>query len=176
MIQLTKKNALALAFSMVVMAGCSSTDTQEGAGDVTPVDQSAGGETYGADSGAAVNAAELAEQQAAAMRKITTFYFDFDKSEIKPEARDALLAHATYLAANGSANVRLEGHADERGTKEYNIALGDRRAQAVERFLVVNGVGRGQIETVSYGEERPAAVGHEEGSWSQNRRVEVIYK
>ncbi|MEC7431964.1 MAG: peptidoglycan-associated lipoprotein Pal, partial [Pseudomonadota bacterium] len=107
---------------------------------------------------------------------ITTFYFDFDTSEIKPDARDVLVAHARYLANNPRQQVRLEGHADERGTKEYNLALGERRANAVQRFLIVNGASRGQIETVSYGEEKPAVRGSTESAWAQNRRVELVFQ
>ncbi|NIW86610.1 MAG: peptidoglycan-associated lipoprotein Pal [Gammaproteobacteria bacterium] len=103
-------------------------------------------------------------------------YFDFDKSEIKPEYRDIVEAHARYLANNPSATVTLEGHADERGTREYNIALGDRRAGAVQRLMSVLGASGQQVRTVSYGEERPAADGHGERAWSKNRRVEIIYR
>jgi peptidoglycan-associated lipoprotein len=118
--------------------------------------------------------AEAAEAEA--MRQITTFYFDFDTAEIKQEARDVLVAHARYLEANPDQDVRIEGHADERGTKEYNLALGERRANAVQRFLVVNGASRGQTETVSYGEEKPAVMGSSESDWAQNRRVELIFE
>lgn len=181
---------LALLVAMGVMAGCSSTATQdEGYGsDVSAVDQEGGSEVYGGegsdgvtsgtmtDEERAAQAERASQQEQAAMRKITTFYFDFDTSEIKPEARDVLIAHAQYLANNPNASVRLEGHGDERGTKEYNLALGERRAMAVERFLVVNGASRDQIETVSYGEEKPAAMGSSESAYAQNRRVELIYQ
>lgn len=102
-------------------------------------------------------------------------YFDFDKSEIKDDFRAVIQAHAEYLANNPNASVTLEGHADERGTREYNIALGERRANAVQRMLTLQGAAVGQIRVVSYGEERPAALGHDEESWSLNRRVEFIY-
>ncbi len=102
-------------------------------------------------------------------------YFDFDKSEIKGEFRDIIQAHAEYLANNPSASLTLEGHCDERGTREYNIALGDRRANAVQRMLTVQGAAASQIRTVSYGEERPAALGHDGDAWSLNRRAEFIY-
>ncbi len=103
-------------------------------------------------------------------------YFEFDKSEIKPEYREIVEAHARYLASNPNATITLEGHADERGTREYNIALGDRRADAVQRLMSVLGVSGQQVRTVSYGEERPAANGHGENAWSKNRRVEIIYR
>ena len=107
------------------------------------------------------------------MLAIKIFYFDFDQSELKPEAREALVYHANYLKANPTASIRLEGHADERGTREYNLALGERRAQAVERYLIVQGVSSNQIETISYGEEMPAATGSTEASYARNRRVEM---
>jgi peptidoglycan-associated lipoprotein len=103
-------------------------------------------------------------------------YFDFDKSNIKDEFRDIIGAHAAYLAEHPGARVTLEGHADERGTREYNMALGERRANAVSKFLMLQGAAGSQIEVVSYGEERPVAFGHDEESWSLNRRVEIIYK
>jgi len=103
-------------------------------------------------------------------------YFDFDKSDIKGEFRDLIAAHATYLADHPSASITLEGHCDERGSREYNMALGERRANAVRKFLMVQGASASQIETISYGEERPVAFGHDEASWKLNRRAEIIYK
>jgi peptidoglycan-associated lipoprotein len=102
-------------------------------------------------------------------------YFDFDRSEIKQEHLAQLEAHARFLVLNPTVKARLEGHCDERGTREYNIGLGDRRAQAVRRLMMFQGVQASQLVTVSYGEERPAADGHDEGAWAQNRRVELVY-
>ena len=104
-----------------------------------------------------------------------TVYFDFDSSEIKGEGTDIVAAHAKYLAKNGGMKIRLEGHTDERGSREYNIGLGERRAQAVRRALLLQGAAEGQISTVSYGEERPAAAGSDEAAWAKNRRVEIVY-
>ncbi len=103
-------------------------------------------------------------------------YFEFDSSEVRAADRELLTNHATYMAQNANVRVVLEGHADERGSREYNIGLGDRRAQAVRRMLELQGVGAQQISTVSYGEEKPAVDGHDESAWSQNRRVELIYQ
>jgi len=103
-------------------------------------------------------------------------YFAFDSNTVPAAAFETLRAHATYLKNNANAKIRLEGHADERGTKEYNLALGERRANAVQRFLIVNGASRGQIETVSYGEEKPAVRGSTESAWAQNRRVELVFQ
>jgi len=102
-------------------------------------------------------------------------YFDFDSAVLQGKGVDIVAAHAKYLAANPQARVRLEGNTDERGSREYNIGLGDRRAQAVRRAMLLQGVSEGQLTTVSYGEERPADPGHDEAAWSKNRRVEIVY-
>jgi peptidoglycan-associated lipoprotein len=109
---------------------------------------------------------------AAAQRII---YFDFDSSDIRNEFVDVIGAHARYLAGNATVRVRLEGHTDERGSREYNITLGERRSQTVKRALMLQGVQEAQIATVSYGEERPAAAGSDDAAWSKNRRVEIVY-
>lgn len=102
-------------------------------------------------------------------------YFDFDSSEIRPEFVPLIAAHAHAMAANASIHVRLEGHTDERGSPEYNIGLGERRAQNVRRALLLQGVAESQVATVSYGEERPVAAGQTEEDWAKNRRVEFVY-
>jgi len=102
-------------------------------------------------------------------------YFDFDRSEIRPEYAALIDSHAKYLAGSGAVKIRVEGHTDERGSREYNIALAERRAQAVRRALMLQGAGDAQLTTVSYGEERPAAVGSDEASYEKNRRVELVY-
>lgn len=102
-------------------------------------------------------------------------YFGFDESSVPAAAFETLRAHATYLKSNSGAKLRLEGHGDERGTREYNVALGERRALAVEKFLRVQGVSSSQLETVSYGEEKPAAYGQDAMSWAKNRRVQLNY-
>ena len=117
---------------------------------------------------------EAAGPQAGLLAK-RTVYFDFDSSEIKGEGTDIVAAHAKYLAVNPGTRVRLEGHTDERGSREYNIGLGERRAQSVRRALLLQGASDAQISTVSYGEERPAVAGHDEAAWAKNRRVEIVY-
>jgi peptidoglycan-associated lipoprotein len=114
-----------------------------------------------------------AEGTGALARKI--IYFDFDKSEIKPEYADIVTAAAKNLTGNPTMKLKLEGNTDERGTREYNIGLGERRAQAVRRALMLQGVAESQVTTVSFGAERPAAEGDDEAAWSKNRRVEVVY-
>ena len=102
-------------------------------------------------------------------------YFEFDSSAIADSYMPLLKAHGEYLSANGGTSITVEGHADERGTREYNIALGERRADAVRRVLLANGASPNQIKVVSYGEERPAVLGHDESAWSKNRRAELMY-
>ena len=104
-----------------------------------------------------------------------TIYFDFDKSAVKPEYRDIVAAHAAYAAAHGSARITLEGHADERGTREYNLGLGERRGNAVSGVMSASGTRGNQLETVSYGEERPVCRVSDESCWERNRRVEIVY-
>ena len=166
MLKLGKFAALSLALAVAV--GCSSKGGDaSGQGQGTDgYDPNAG---YGSNAGS-VDGSMSAEE--AALRAITTFYFEFDSSDLKPEAMRALDVHGRDLQQNGS-RVVLEGHTDERGTREYNMALGERRAQAVQRYLVLQGVSPAQLELVSYGEERPVATGSNEGSWEQNRRVEL---
>jgi len=115
---------------------------------------------------------EIKSSDLTSERKI---YFDFDRSEIKPEFRAIVESHAQYLMANPSATVAIEGHCDERGTREYNMALGERRAHSVLQMLTLLGVSKSQIRTVSYGEERPDVEGHEESSWQWNRRAVFVY-
>ena len=102
-------------------------------------------------------------------------YFDYDKADVRDDGRELVTKHSAFLSANPAQKVRLEGHADERGSREYNIGLGERRGQAVRRLMLFQGVKDGQIETVSYGEERPAVEGHDESAWAKNRRVELVY-
>jgi peptidoglycan-associated lipoprotein len=130
---------------------------------------STSGKPYGAD--AAANGRGLGD--AAGLRSI--IYFDFDKSDIKPEFLDVVSANARNLTNHPNLRVKLEGNTDERGTREYNIGLGERRAQAVRRALLLQGVADSQISTVSFGAERPAAEGDDEAAWSKNRRVELVY-
>jgi len=161
-IKFGKAAALVVAFGVVV--GCSSK-----CGDTSgAVDPNAG---YGAGSnGAGMDNGMNSEE--AALRAITTFYFEYDSSELKPEAMRALDVHAKDLKSAGN-RVVLEGHTDERGTREYNMALGERRAASVQRYLVLQGVSPAQLELVSYGEEKPAAMGSSEEAMAQNRRVEL---
>ena len=105
----------------------------------------------------------------------TVIYFDFDSSEVRAQDQDLVAGHAISLSENSYTSVRLEGHADERGSREYNIGLGERRAQAIRQMLMIQGVGAAQIQTVSFGEERPDSMGSSESDYAMNRRVEIKY-
>jgi peptidoglycan-associated lipoprotein len=123
-----------------------------------------------------IDAAGSARQQAlAALQTRSVIYFDYDSSEIRSADLEVVAAHAAYLAKYPDATLRLEGHTDERGSREYNIGLGERRSQAVRRALQLQGVAEAQLTTVSYGEERPAAAGSDEAAYAQNRRVELVH-
>ena len=157
-----------LAFAM---AGCSSPtvpdpDPTETAGDTTDTD--------GYDDGG-MGDGEAVDYDPSAGELTNIIYFEFDSSELRAEDTDVVARHATQLGQNSSIRVRLEGHADERGSREYNIGLGERRAQTVRRMLLIQGASAAQVSTVSFGEERPAAEGSDEGAYAQNRRVEIIY-
>jgi peptidoglycan-associated lipoprotein len=103
-------------------------------------------------------------------------YYDFDRADVKPEFRPTIEAHARYLRDNADAHVTIEGNGDERGSREYNLALGQKRAEAVQRMMRLSGAADGQIEAVSFGEEKPKALGHDEASWAENRRSDVVYQ
>lgn len=120
----------------------------------------------------------FARKNAAALTalNIQNIYFDYDRSNIRPDAREILKADAEIFAQNSASAIVVEGHCDERGTAEYNMALGERRAQEVKNYLVNLGIAASRIETISYGEERPADPGTGEASWAQNRRAEFLLK
>jgi peptidoglycan-associated lipoprotein len=118
-------------------------------------------------------AAQKAELLATIQREVV--YFDFDQSDVKSEFYRTIKANADYMALEPTAKVTLKGHCDERGTREYNVALGERRANAVKRALVAEGVSPSRINVISYGEESPAVEGHSEAAWAKNRRAEFSY-
>lgn len=155
MITKALKQGLTLAVVMSFLVGCSSSDSNKGNENVT--------------TGAATTTETTSQETLS-----NVVYFDFDQYALTAESRAVLLAHADKLKG-ASVAVRLEGHADERGSREYNMALGEKRANAVRDFLVTQGVNGSSLEVVSFGEEQPAATGSDEASWAQNRRVEVKY-
>ena len=163
-------STVVLMAAFTLLAGCKSKPPEAPPTQTTPTDSTAGVDDATAnidDTDAAGPAGEMLSKR--------VIYFDFDNAEIRPEFREIVAAHAASLAKSPNMKVRLEGHADERGSREYNIGLGERRSQSVRRALMLQGVGDGQIVTVSYGEERPAESGSDEAAWAKNRRVELVY-
>jgi len=157
--------------------GGSSTSTVDGGSDgadASGLDGAGGGDGTAIVDSSPMTVMEQLEQTEGALSN-RTIYFEFDSAKLTSESIDILETHGNFVAGNGEVSVRLEGHADERGSREYNIALGDRRAQSVRRVLLFQGASSDQVETVSYGEEKPAVSGHDEEAWGKNRRVELIY-
>jgi peptidoglycan-associated lipoprotein len=159
--------------------GQSQTDGTMTGGDTSGGASASGVEGGGDDGTTAIavedmSPAEILEQTDGPLSD-RTIYFEFDSASLTDESIAILERHGNFIAANGEVRVRLEGHADERGSREYNIGLGDRRAQSVRRVLLFQGAATNQVDTVSYGEERPVDSGHDEQAWARNRRVELIY-
>ena len=117
-----------------------------------------------------------AEPSKTVQDQLADVFFDYDSANLSDAARGTLDANGKVLSDNASTNITIEGHCDERGTVEYNLALGDRRAAAAKDYLVRYGVGTGRIQTISYGEERPFATGGDEASWAQNRRAHFVVR
>lgn len=180
-----------LAAALIALQGCSGGAVRDGA-DVPVEERSVGAEGATDGTGAETGGVETGTAQVGAgtfegrpinealsdpnsILSTRVFYFDFNSSELSAADQEALAAHARLLSANPSISVVLEGHADERGSREYNLALGERRAKAIERVLSLQGVGPEQIQVISFGEERPVALGHDEEAWRLNRRVELLY-
>ncbi len=166
-----------VAMMLLLLQGCTGEAVRDGDG--APVDeQSVGAETGTAQVGSGTfegrPIAEVLNDPGSALSQ-RVFYFDFNSSELSDADREALSTHARLLSTNSNVAVVLEGHADERGSREYNLALGERRAKAIERVLNLQGVDREQIQVISFGEERPVALGHDEQAWRLNRRVELLY-
>lgn len=156
---------LALA---AVATGCSSTGDKNANGSAEAVKPT----TTSQGSAAAAPSGKTSVTTPASTQSIV--YFDFDSSDLKPESQVVVAAWAKYLTANPTAKAQLQGNTDERGTREYNLALGERRSAAVSSALQSAGVAASQVELTSNGEEKPVALGHDEASWSQNRRVEIV--
>lgn len=166
---------LTLLFAAVFIVACSSNDTKETEDTSTAsAQQMAEDARLAAEQAAADAEASSAVQQLedAAASVGNIFYFEYDSATLTASARAALDAHIALLGTN-DRSVRLEGHTDERGTREYNLALGERRANAVRDYMAGSGIASHRVETVSYGEEQPIAYGSGESNWTQNRRVEL---
>ncbi len=175
----------ALVITAVVFAGCGTAGKkgEEEQGPATVEDRGIGADemeqidararSQGVDDTASFQGSPLDDPTSDL--SVRVIYFDYDSSAVKEEFRTVIEAHANYLATNTSTAITLEGHADERGSREYNLALAERRALSVRRQMVLLGASAAQIRTVSYGEERPVEEGHDERSYAVNRRVEIIY-
>lgn len=160
---------LALLAAAVLVAGCSSAPEENKGG------SGSGGAAASSSSSAPAAAAQPAGPRPGSQEELVAtvgdrVFFDYDKSVVKPEGRTVLNRQAAWLKQYGSVSVTIEGHCDERGTREYNLALGERRANAVKDYLVSQGISASRIKTISYGKERPVALGSNEAAWSQNRR------
>lgn len=162
-----------LIVGFVALAGCASTSVPDP--DPDPVDTTSSGDASTGGYDDSYDDMQGVSDDSAVGELANVIYFAFDSSEVSNEDTDTIAGHATVMSGNMRINVRLEGHADERGSREYNIGLGERRAQAVRRLLLLQGVSAGQISTVSFGEERPHATGSSESAYAQNRRVEIAY-
>lgn len=188
-----KKSALAFAISAAILSGCSTTEEKQdglleselNAENNAVTSGLANGESV---SGEAFNSNALGNEVTGvsrlgpeftdptnALSKLTV-YFMYDSSQIQQDFIPVVAAHAQYLLSHPNQRVILEGHADERGSREYNIALGEQRAKSVYRMMKVQGVSDSQLEVVSYGEEKPSAEGMDEASWQLNRRTEIAYQ
>jgi len=158
---LKHKLLLSMLFAAVLgLAGCASDPAVTKNGDGT---------------GATTGAGKMDPARMKQLLVKRTVYFEFDSSTLVGENLEIVQAHGQHLAANPKTKVAFEGHGDERGTREYNLALGERRAQSVERVMRALGVGSDRVKIVSYGEEKPVANGHDEAAWRLNRRVEIVY-
>jgi peptidoglycan-associated lipoprotein len=166
-------NILALIASVALVAACETAPEESaassGAGANKPVVHNWG--TYSNPSTAPMKAGPAAGSQEDLVANVgDRVFFDFDKYNLAPDARATLAKQATWLTRYSSVTVRVEGHADERGTRDYNLALGERRANSVKDYLITLGINAGRITTISYGKERPVALGSNEQAWGQNRR------
>lgn len=186
-----KKTIVAFAVSSLILSGCTSTDEEEISllDEVPAIDSEMDASTTSYSDGSLLEGEEFgnnvtidAEGLGPEFSDPTNplskgiIYFKYDSSEIKPEFVRVVAAHSKYLQSNPSKQAILEGHADERGSREYNIALGEQRAKSIYRMMKMQGVTSHQLEVVSYGEEKPLVGGMDEGSWQQNRRVEIDYQ
>lgn len=170
-------HVLAVALLALGLVACQKPKQTKPAEQPPAAAETGGAKTSGlGETGTGKGTALTAQQQAlAALKTQNVVYFAYDSSEIPSQYLPVVAANAAYLVKYPTARVRLEGHTDERGSREYNIGLGERRAQIVRKALLAQGVADAQITTVSYGEERPAVPGHDEAAYAKNRRVEFAY-
>ena len=156
---------LGLMAALLIVAGCE-----------TPAEETTTTETTTTEATPAPAAPTMSAQEDLVINVGDRVFFDFDKSDLRPDAIDTLNRQSDWMKTNGSVTVAIEGHCDERGTREYNLALGDRRGASAKQYLESMGVSGGRMETVSYGKERPAVLGSNEAAWAQNRRAVMVVK
>jgi peptidoglycan-associated lipoprotein len=173
-----KNVALYLAIA-VIAAGCASKETKT---DAPVTDRSSGvSQPSGTASGSTSTPAQQPSIAGNPLRDPSNIlskrsvFFDYDSNAVKDEYRGLVQAHSRYLGDKRDSKIRIEGNCDERGSREYNLALGQRRAESVKKMMSVLGVSDGRIETISFGEEKPMSPGHDEQAWSQNRRADIKY-
>ena len=173
-----KNLALYLAIAAIA-AGCSSTETKQD----TPVTDRSAGVTQPTPANPPSTTRTTPQQPVSGnplrdpsnILSKRSVFFDFDSNSVKDEYRGLVQAHSRYMGDKSDSKIRIEGNCDERGSREYNLALGQRRAESVKKMMTVLGVTDGRIETISYGEEKPMSQGHDESAWAQNRRADIKY-
>ena len=180
------RNYLWIALIAAALAGCSTTPTTEAPVDDRSATAGAGAGSTGAQTGGTTGSGVTGSAVGTGaganplrdpnnILSKRSVYFDFDSFVVKDEYRPLVEAHARYLQSHRNARMTVQGNTDERGSREYNIALGQKRADAVKRMMVLLGAGDTQIETTSFGEERPKNPGHDESAWAENRRDDIVY-
>jgi peptidoglycan-associated lipoprotein len=176
------QKVLICALCALLLTGCQSTTTKDAGAPVeerNPATDAAGATTTGTSStgvsGSAAGGARSPLRDPSSPLSKRIVYFDFDSYVVKDEFKPMIEAHGRYLQANRNARTTVRGSTDERGSREYNIALGQRRADALKKLLILYGATEIQIETVSFGKEKPVREGHDEASWAENRRDEIVY-
>ena len=174
------RNFLFAAFIALAVAGCQSTPTTDTAAPVEDKSATATtpGATTGGTTGTGVSGTSGTSNPLRDPNNILSkrsVYFDFDSYVVRDEFKPLVEAHGRYLQSNRNARMTIQGNADERGSHEYNLALGQRRADSVKRMMVLLGAGDGQVETVSFGKEKPRNSGHDEVAWAENRRDDMVY-
>ena len=170
------KKLLIPALLTALIVGCSTTPLPDEGG--APVDTRTGGSGVAPVVAGGLDARglprELSDPKSILSKR--SIYFDLDKYDVKPEFQDLVAAHAKYLVANRGFKVLIQGNTDERGSREYNLSLGQKRSDAVKRSLIMLGAKEDQVESVSLGEEKPKNAGHDESAWSENRRADILYR
>ena len=163
------------SFAIAVLAGCASQSTPESSPAPAPA-PSANASTPSVRSSSSASISGTPTRTSYAMPAARSVYYEFDRAEIKSEGVKTIEANAQYLRAHPEVKVKVEGNADERGSREYNLALGQRRADAVSKRMAILGIPTDRIEAVSFGKEKPKVTGHDESAWSENRRSDIVYR